>query len=38
MDAVWAVEFLEDIGRAFADRIDFDQPDGFVLKSMQPST
>ncbi len=33
MDAVWAVEFLEAIGRAFADRIDFDQPGGFVLES-----
>ncbi|TFH37404.1 MAG: hypothetical protein E4G99_02660 [Anaerolineales bacterium] len=36
MDAVWAVDLLESIGRAFADRIDFDQPDGFVLKSSQP--
>ncbi len=33
MDAVWAIEVLEDIGRAFADRIDFDHPDGFILKS-----
>jgi hypothetical protein len=33
MDAVWAIELLESIGRAFADRIDFDHPDGFVLKS-----
>jgi hypothetical protein len=35
MDAVWAVDLLEDIGRAFADRIDFDQVGGFVLKSNQ---
>jgi hypothetical protein len=33
MDAVWAVDLLEDIGRAFADRINFDHLDGFVLKS-----
>jgi hypothetical protein len=36
MDAVWAVDFLEDIGRSFADRIDFDQEGGFVLKSELP--
>jgi hypothetical protein len=33
MDAVWAIDLLEDIGRAFADRIDFDQEGGFVMKS-----
>lgn len=33
MDAVWAVDLLEDIGRAFAARIDFDQAGGFVMKS-----
>jgi hypothetical protein len=31
MDAVWAVELLEQIGRAFADRLDFDAPDGLDL-------
>jgi patatin-like phospholipase/acyl hydrolase len=31
MDAVWAVELLERIGRAFADRIDFDAPGGLDL-------
>lgn len=31
MDAVWAVDLLEQIGRAFADRIDFDAPDGLDL-------
>jgi hypothetical protein len=31
MDAVWAVELLERIGRAFADRIDFDAPEGLDL-------
>jgi hypothetical protein len=31
MDAVWAVELLDQIGRAFADRIDFDAPGGLDL-------
>jgi hypothetical protein len=31
MDAVWAVELLEAIGRSFADRIDFDAPGGLDL-------
>ena len=31
MDAVWAVELLEQIGRAFADRIDFEAPGGLDL-------
>jgi hypothetical protein len=31
MDAVWAVDLLEQIGRAFADRLDFDAPDGLDL-------
>jgi patatin-like phospholipase/acyl hydrolase len=31
MDAVWAIDLLERIGRAFADRIDFDAPDGLDL-------
>jgi len=33
MDAVWAIDLLEDIGRAFADRIDFNRAGGFVMKS-----
>lgn len=33
MDAVWAVDLLESIGRAFAARIDFDDPNGLELKS-----
>ena len=35
MDAVWAIDLLEGIGRSFADRIDFDRPGGFVLNSNQ---
>jgi hypothetical protein len=31
MDAVWAVELLERIGRSFADRIDFDADGGLDL-------
>ena len=31
MDAVWAVELLDQIGRAFADRIDFEAPEGLDL-------
>ncbi|HSB88660.1 MAG TPA: patatin-like phospholipase family protein [Anaerolineales bacterium] len=31
MDAAWAVELLEQIGRAFADRIDFDDSAGLDL-------
>ena len=38
MDAVWAIDVLENIGRAFADRIDFEHPDGFVLESTHSST
>jgi hypothetical protein len=33
MDSAWAVELLERIGRAFADRIDFDNPAGLDLGS-----
>jgi hypothetical protein len=33
MDAVWAVDLLERIGRAFADHIDFDHPEGLDLGS-----
>ncbi len=35
LDSVWAVEVLNQIGRAFADRIDFDAPDGFHLKTSE---
>jgi hypothetical protein len=38
MDAVWAIDLLEDIGRAFADRIDFDLEGGFVMKSKLAAT
>ncbi len=31
MDAAWAVDLLERIGRAFADRIDFDAPAGLEM-------
>jgi hypothetical protein len=33
MDSVWAVESLDSIGRGFAGRIDFSDPDGFHLKT-----
>lgn len=33
MDAVWAVDLLEDIGKAFAHRIDFSDPLGLVLET-----
>jgi hypothetical protein len=33
LDAVWAVDLLEQIGRAFAARIDFDDPAGLDLGS-----
>jgi hypothetical protein len=33
MDAVWAVDLLESIGRAFAARIDFDDPNGLELNT-----
>ncbi|MFN2147545.1 MAG: patatin-like phospholipase family protein [Anaerolineales bacterium] len=33
MDAVWAVDLLEAIGRCFADRIDFDDPSGLELET-----
>ncbi|NIS82456.1 MAG: hypothetical protein GTO14_20115 [Anaerolineales bacterium] len=35
MDAVWAVDLLEEIGRAFADKIDFSDPDGLELKTTE---
>ncbi|MCK5634769.1 MAG: patatin-like phospholipase family protein [Anaerolineales bacterium] len=36
LDAVWAADLLEDIGRAFAAKIDFNDPDGLELEA-QPS-
>ena len=33
LDSIWAVEWLEKIGRAYAELIDFENPDGLVLKS-----
>jgi hypothetical protein len=33
MDAVWAVDLLDTIGRRFADRIDFDDPAGLELET-----
>lgn len=33
LDSVWAVNLLVEIGRAFARRIDFDDPDGLFLRS-----
>lgn len=33
LDSVWAVELLVEIGRAFARRIDWDDPDGLFLRS-----
>lgn len=35
MDAVWAVDLLESIGRSFAARIDFSDPDGLELDTQQ---
>jgi len=32
LDAAWAANFLEDIGRAFAAKIDFNDPDGLALE------
>jgi patatin-like phospholipase/acyl hydrolase len=31
LDAVWAADLLESIGRAFAAKVDFDDPDGLEL-------
>lgn len=33
LDSVWAVETLDQIGRAFAERIDFEAPDGLHLRT-----
>jgi len=35
LDSLWAIELLAEIGRAFAHRIDFQNPDGLVLRSKQ---
>jgi hypothetical protein len=35
LDSLWAVELLLEIGRAFAHRIDFDDPDGLFLRSSE---
>ena len=37
IDSLWAIELLVEIGRAFAQRIDFDDPEGLVLRSKQGS-
>ncbi len=34
LDDVWAVDFLQDIGRAFARRINFDDPNGLFMPSV----
>jgi hypothetical protein len=33
LDAVWAVDLLQDIGRAFARQIDFNDPNGLYMRS-----
>ncbi len=33
LDSLWALDLLQEIGRAFADRIDYDDPAGLHLKS-----
>jgi hypothetical protein len=33
LDAVWAIELLSEIGKAFGDHIDFDDPDGLTLRT-----
>lgn len=37
LDSVWAIDLLVEIGRAFAHRIDFDDPDGLFLRSQYSS-
>lgn len=37
LDSIWAVDLLNDIGRAFAHRIDFDDPEGLFLRSQLSS-
>jgi hypothetical protein len=36
LDRADALEFLDDLGRRFADRIDWDRPDGFLLRPDRP--
>jgi hypothetical protein len=36
MDSIWAVDLLDQIGRAFADAIDFNQPEGLELIAGAP--
>jgi hypothetical protein len=36
MDSIWAIDLLEQIGRSFANRIDFDDPAGLEIKSSSP--
>ncbi len=31
LDAVWAIKLLSEMGKAFGDYIDFDDPDGLML-------
>jgi hypothetical protein len=38
LDATWAVDLLEAIGKAFADRIDFDNPAGLELPEDMPAS
>lgn len=33
LDSLWALDLLVEIGRAFAHQIDFDDPDGYFLRS-----
>jgi hypothetical protein len=35
LDSLWALDLLVEIGRAFAHLIDFDDPDGFFLRSTE---
>jgi patatin-like phospholipase/acyl hydrolase len=35
LDSLWAIDLLTEIGRAFADKIDFDDPDGLELPTGQ---
>ena len=35
IDSLWAIELLVEIGRAFAQRIDFEDPEGLILRSRQ---
>ena len=35
IDSLWAIELLVEVGRAFAQRIDFEDPEGLILRSRQ---